>query len=137
MEPLTAASVAAHDGVAGRALWAVIDGHVLDVSQFAAVHPGGAGKIQEQPNRDCSAQFRVHFGATVAELRAAFAPCGPVRAAWEAQPPDEAGRRPALRHVFGRSRANGGLDRDGAPVGAAPPAGEPVGALTILGRLAQ
>ena len=130
MEPLTAASVAAHDGVAGRALWAVIDGHVLDVSQFAAVHPGGAGKIQEQPNRDCSAQFRVHFGATVAELRAAFD-------AWEAQPPDEAGRRPALRHVFGRSRANGGLDRDGAPAGAAPPAGEEVGALTILGRLAQ
>ena len=79
MEPLTAASVAAHDGVAGRALWAVIDGHVLDVSQFAAVHPGGAGKIQEQPNRDCSAQFRVHFGATVAELRAAFARGRPSR----------------------------------------------------------
>ena len=29
--------------------------------------------IQEQPDRDCSSQFRIHFGSTVADLTAAFA----------------------------------------------------------------
>ena len=37
---LTAAAVRQNDGADGRPLWAVVDGYVLDVSEFFAVHPG-------------------------------------------------------------------------------------------------
>ena len=97
---LTAAAVRQHDGEDGRELWAVIDGYVLDVTEFVSVHPGGPTMIQEQPNRDCSGQFRIHFGSTVADLKTAFAAFD----AQETQQPPE-----PLRHVFIRSRKNGGL----------------------------
>lgn len=135
------AAAAAHNGAIPRAevakhqtasdFWAVVHGAhasqwVVNITGFLHQHPGGVAKILGAglgSNFSFSHGEDAHFAATADVFEAATT-------RFEAQP---APRAP-LHVVFWRSRANGGLDRDGKPVGARPES--PVGVVTILGRLA-
>lgn len=107
-------------------LWVVVDNWVLNATDFVAHHPGGTSKIlgaRLGGNFSFSRGKNAHFAATAAVFSQACARFG-------AQPPP----RQPMPFTFWRSRANGGLDRDGKPEGPKP--AQAVGVVTILGRLA-
>lgn len=45
LEAISKEKVRQNDGLNGRSLWTVIDGYVVDATDFAKYHPGGLGKI--------------------------------------------------------------------------------------------
>eukprot|EP01052_Picozoa_sp_SAG31_P031380 SAG31_NODE_3317_length_4424_cov_3.662197_5_plen_557_part_00 len=138
-----AVAVAAHNGAIPRAevaqhqtasdFWAVVRGSeashhwwVVNITGFLQHHPGGVAKILGAglgSNFSFAYGENSHFGATADVFEAATRH-------FRAQPAPQA----PVDVVFWRSRANGGLDHDGKPVGPRPEL--PVGTATILGRLA-
>ena len=63
-----------HNDVHGADFWVVMEGYVLDLSQFVKHHPAGARKIQNKRNElgvDITRNFMDHFGRTVQTFRTA------------------------------------------------------------------
>ena len=60
-----------NDGTHNRKLWVIVDGYILDVTQFADHHPAGAKKIIDRRAKsiDISSNFLDHFGHTVRAFR--------------------------------------------------------------------
>ena len=54
--PITGAEVKQHDGRSGNgSFWAVIDGWVVDATDFVGTHPGGNAKLLSTDNADIGA----------------------------------------------------------------------------------
>ena len=123
--PITRAEVAKHQS--RDSFWAVVDvegvSYVVDVTGFVPHHPGG-DKIF---GATAGAHFSFSRGANAHFAHTASA----VRSACRAFDKEES----PVDLTFTRSRANGGLDRNGQPVGPTP--ATPVGNVTVLGRLAR
>jgi hypothetical protein len=122
-DSITAAEVAIHQN--RTSMWAVIDGRwVVNVTGFLPHHPGGIDKVLGA-TLDGGFSFlhgdNAHFAATADVFAEALH-------RYEAQPLPM-----PMDFVFWRSRANGGLNKDGQPTGARP--ASPVGTATIMGRL--
>jgi lysophospholipase L1-like esterase len=125
---IPAAEVAQHQTASD--FWAVVHGSdaspwVVNITGFLQHHPGGMKILDAGLGANFSFAHgkNAHFGATADVFEAATRQ-------FEAQP---APRAP-MDVVFWRSRANGGLNREGKPVGVLPES--PVGMVTIMGRLA-
>lgn len=61
-----------HNDIRKEDFWVVVEGYVLDLSQFVKHHPAGARKIQQKRNElgiDITRNFIDHFGHTVQTFR--------------------------------------------------------------------
>ena len=70
---LTLDEISSHNLV-GESFWVVVDGYVLDITQFLPEHPGMLKKImmaRERLGPDISPNFLDHFPHTVAAFREA------------------------------------------------------------------
>merc|ERR1712216_177117 len=104
-------------------LWGIVDGYVLDLTDFVKHHPGGVDnimKILHENNFSFSRGANAHFGATAAAFAEA---CKDF---------ENQGRPEGFEFTFQNSRANGGLDRNGGVVGRA---SAPVGTIKFVGKV--
>ncbi len=140
----------------------IADGYVVDITEFITAHPGGRAKILSIVNRD-DFSFDSHFAATSADFKKACEEfearcCSCSKPTVVAMVPSKDNSRdlhqdavdsdvPAvineannvtverrLRHVFRRSRTNGGLDANGNVLADVPLPAEVVGSITILAK---
>ena len=68
---ITPEEVANHSDANDGGYWAVIEGYVVDLSEFLAHHPAGAKKITNRKEKsiDITSNFIDHFGHTVRAFR--------------------------------------------------------------------
>ncbi|CAE7453147.1 CYB2 [Symbiodinium sp. CCMP2456] len=103
-------------------IWGVVDGYVLDLTNFVKDHPGGEKIFQITHEKRFSFAHgpNAHFGATSAAFAAA---CRDF---------ESKGRPEGFEFAFQNSRKNGGLDNAGSLTGRA---SGPVGTVKFLGKV--
>jgi len=103
---ITAAQLAENNGANGRPLWVQIGAQVFDLTQFAALHPGGKAVLARHAGTDCTEQFKLFHNELVLPK---YASRLPVVGALAANNHDDEAKRARLRQTLLDPKAVGSL----------------------------